>query len=79
MISISTIEVGAAVCYQPSYMPLDKFENGIVKEIPTDSSDCVRVVYHCGEDWENYKNYTGALTNIRDLELGWKYNNTNNE
>ena len=34
--------------------------------------NCVRVVYNCAGDWDNFKNYTAALTNLSDLKLGWK-------
>ena len=27
------------------------------------------VVYNCGDDWENYKDYTAAATNPLDLEF----------
>ncbi len=27
------------------------------------------VVYNCGEDWKNYKDYTAAHTNPNDLEF----------
>jgi hypothetical protein len=51
----------------------ERWENGIVKEIPEWSLDSVRVVYNCGGDWKNYKDYTSALTNIRDLKLDWRH------
>lgn len=73
MINITCIKVGCKVYYQPyHYKEEDKYENGIVKEIPEWSVDSVRVVYNCNEDWKNYKNYTSALTNVRDLYLGWR-------
>lgn len=63
---------GDKVHYVPSHATNpDQFENGIVKEGDTHDQDCVRVVYHCNEDWENYKDYTAALTYIRDLRSGW--------
>ena len=53
--------------------------NGIVKEIPSFASDelhshynSVRIVYNCAGNWEDYANYTSALTNLRDLKLGWR-------
>ena len=49
----------------------DQYENGIVKEGDTYDQNAVRVVYHCNGDWENYKDYTGALTYIRELRPGW--------
>lgn len=75
---VTTLKKGDKVYYQPFYYHNDEWENGIVKEIP-DQSDpysyvygTVRVVYNCNDDWDNYENYTGALTNGRDLNLGWK-------
>ena len=74
MIKIATSKMGDKVCYQPAhYKSEDKYENGIVKEIPDHTNTAIRVVYNCGGQWENFKNYTSALTNIRDLRLGWKH------
>lgn len=53
------------------YIKGDKCENGIVKEIPTPFAGHLRVVYFCADDWDNYMNYTSALTNINDLKVGW--------
>jgi len=27
------------------------------------------VVYHCADDWDNYRDYTGAATDPNDLEF----------
>jgi hypothetical protein len=72
MEKLSNIRVGDKVQYGPVRNPkLDrKYENGIVKELVDD--EYVRVVFHCDGDWKNYKNYTSALTPIRDLYFGWK-------
>lgn len=85
MVDIAKLKVGDKVYYQPEHykniLVLDntteetvteKWENGLVKEIPDWSTDSVRVVYNCCGDWNNYKNYTSALTNVSDLYLGWK-------
>lgn len=85
MVNIAKLKVGDKVYYQPEHykniLVLDntteetvteKWENGLVKEIPDWSTDSVRVVYNCCGDWNNYKDYTSALTNISDLYLGWK-------
>lgn len=78
MLKLSDLKVGDKVCYQPEHRDSDRFENGIIKEIPGFASDanhvfynCVRVVYNCAGDWDNYANYTSALTNLRYLKLGW--------
>lgn len=65
------IRVGDKVHYQPDHFSDDEFENGIVKEISSINSH-VRVVYHCGGDWENYHEYTSALTRVSDLKEGWR-------
>ena len=73
--------VGMKVHYQPVYYKEDdSYENGIIKEIPKFAKDknsivgynSVRVVYHCNDDWDQYANYTSALTNLQDLKLGWR-------
>ncbi len=64
-------KVGDRVHYQQEFAG-DHWENGIVKEIPEHTPDAIRVVYNCGDDWENYQNYTSALTNLTDLKRGWK-------
>lgn len=63
--------VGTKVHYVPKYFGDDEYQNGIIKEIPEDNPGYVRVVYHCNDDWINYKDYTSALTNIQDLRPGW--------
>ena len=68
---VSKLKIGDKVHYQPTHYG-ERYENGIVKEIPEHTNDSVRVVYNCGGDWDNFKNYTSALTNKRDLFFGWK-------
>jgi hypothetical protein len=53
-----------------TYHSFNKKENGIVKSISDEKH--VFVVYHCGNDWDNYKNYTAARTHIDDLTKGWE-------
>lgn len=67
------LKVGDKVHYQPSHYNDNEWENGIVKEIPSHTTDSVRVVYNCGGEWDRYMEYTSALTNLRDLKLDWKY------
>jgi len=61
-----------------TYIKHGKQEKGIVKSTPeTDDmslEDTVRVVYYCNNDWDNYRNYTAATTNIIDLKIGWDEN-----
>ena len=70
--TISDLKVGDPVHYQPWHYSNDEFENGIVKEIPTNTKTMINVVYNCNNDWLNYTNYTSALTNLSDLKLGWR-------
>lgn len=81
MIDISKLKIGDKVHYQPEHYTETEWENGMIKEIPDFATDktatigynSIRVVYNCAGNWENFKNYTSALTNLRDLKLGWKH------
>ncbi len=73
MINIANLKVGDKVHYQPEHYDDSRWENGIIKEVPEFSLDSVRVVYNCAGDWKNYNNYTSALTNLRDIKLGWRH------
>ena len=70
--TLSNPEVGDKVHYQPPHYLANEFENGIIKENATHTQNAVRVVYKCNNDWLNYTNYTGALTNLSDLKSGWR-------
>jgi hypothetical protein len=70
MIDQSKLKVGDKVCYQPDYDE-EKWENGMIKEIPDFTTESVRVVYNCGGNWANFKAYTSALTSLKDLKIGW--------
>ena len=67
MIDIAKLKVGDKVCYQPQHYGKDRWENGMIKEIPDFTVVSVRVVYNCAGEWNNFKNYTSALTNLKDL------------
>ena len=71
MINNTELKEGDKVHYQPNYYPKDKWENGIVKSIPELYKKAVFVVYNCAGEWDNYKNYTAARTNVLDLKKGW--------
>ena len=43
-----------------------KAENGIIKSW---NSAYVFVVYRCGNDWGNFRNYTACATKPEDLEF----------
>lgn len=74
----SKLQLGQKVYYQPEhYKEEDKYENGIIKEIPDHTLNSVRVVFNCAGEWKNYQNYTSALTNLDDLNLGWKHSISN--
>jgi hypothetical protein len=59
------MKIGDKVCYIPTG------ENGIVKSIHMISLGMVHVVYYCNNDWDNYFNYTAALTEMAYLKEGW--------
>ena len=70
----SKLLIGQKVYYQPEqHKEEDKYENGIIKEIPDHTFKSVRVVFNCAGEWENYQNYTSCLTSLNDLNLGWKH------
>ena len=74
MLRKEDLKVGDPVHYQPShYLKDDRWENGIVKEVPEFTLSSVRVVYNVAEnDWEHYEQYTSAMTDARDLNKGWR-------
>jgi len=63
---MSEFEVGDKVTYVTPY----KKEIGVVKSLS--GEDHAFVVYSCNDDWENYKDYTGARTRLNDLLPGWR-------
>jgi len=72
-LDIASLRVGDKVHYQPPQYGNTKWENGMIKEIPTHTDESVRVVYNCNGEWYRYRDYTSALTNLSDLRLGWKH------
>ena len=66
------LSVGSKVHYQPEHYDPVKYENGIVKEIPRHTTQSVRVVYNCNNEWDKYQDYTSAMTRLEDLKKGWK-------
>lgn len=58
------LRVGDKVTYLP------KDEIGIIKSINT-KNQTAHVVYNCGGDWKHSQKYTGAMTNLSALKLGW--------
>jgi len=72
MLDIESLHIGDRVHYQPGHYGENEWENGIVKEIRDGRIDGVWVVYNCSGNWDRYRDYTGALTNIRDLWPGWR-------
>ncbi len=76
IIDISKLSIGQKVHYKPDHYGEDEWENGMVKEVPEWITDAVRVVYNCAGNWEQFMDYTSALTNMRDLYLGWKFTAT---
>ena len=73
MINFKEVEIGTKVHYQPNHYKIDnKWENGIVKELRSEQPDVAWVVYKCAQNWIDYKQYTSARTDLRDLKLGWR-------
>lgn len=69
---MALLEEGTKVTYVPfKGCDVKDFEKGIVKSINEMNPDSVFIVFHCNEDWENYKDYTGQSTNKTQLILGW--------
>ena len=66
---MSEIRVGMKVHYVDTFAR--NCENGIVKGI-SQRSEAAFVVYHCDEKWDEFYNYTAALTMLRDLYPGWR-------
>ena len=71
MIDITKLNIGDKVHYKAHENA--KEENGIVKAISYHNDKEVWVVYHCNDDWDNFANYTSALTPIDKLNLGWSH------
>jgi len=66
MVTKEIIKIGSKVTYRSHG---DRKEKGIIKSFADDGEPFV--VYYCGNDWKNYKNYTGAKTPWHLLEKGW--------
>ena len=72
MIDIADLSIGSKVHYQPEHYEKEgKWKNGMVKEIREGIGHVVWVVYHCANNWHKYREYTGVMTNLHDLKLGW--------
>jgi hypothetical protein len=52
-----------------TYLSPGKSEHGIIKSIQ--DKDHAFVVYHCAGEWDRYREYTAARTEIVDLVPGW--------
>jgi len=61
-------DVGARVIYSS----FDKEEEGVIKNF-NNGRKVAWVVFHCNNEWENYRDYTAQCTNYSDLRL--KYEN----
>jgi len=57
------MQPGTKVTYIPT------LEKGIVKD---SSETSIYVVFNCGEEWDNYENYTAASCREEDLIEGWE-------
>jgi hypothetical protein len=69
-IKITHINVGDYVWYIPfNNCSNSDWELGKVKDISMIGEGNVRVVYHCDGEWDNWMNYTSALTNMTQLRI----------
>lgn len=48
-----------------------KNEKGRVFRAPAPGIRVLPVVYNCGGDWDRWKAYTAASSNMKDLKIGW--------
>ena len=62
------IKKGDIVTYSPFS---GNKQYGKVKSI-CDDPGFAFVVFSCNDDWDNYEQYTGQKTNIKNLTKGWK-------
>ena len=65
---INQFESGQMVHYTPRF---GDTENGVVKS-KHPNLDAYFVVYKCDGNWDNYSNYTAALTDTENLKDGWE-------
>lgn len=57
---------GDKVTFNPPGARKGEREKGIVKRVHP-IADAIWVVFNCGEDWDNFANYTAQLVKIQDL------------
>lgn len=69
-IDLKDIKVGDRVYYQSPHSPKNTYEKGIISGVEKSKAH-VFVVFHCNEDWDNYKNYSSQLTDLKSLYHGW--------
>ncbi len=68
---ITENKIGTKVHYVPfEGCEESKIQNGVIKA-HSEMLGSVFVVYNCAGDWENFKDYTGALTKTSQLRDGW--------
>lgn len=71
MIDSKDVQFGDKVTYCGPHIKgmKPKYEHGKIKEVVDE--EYVRVVYHCDNNWDQFENYTGAMTPVRCLMYGW--------
>ena len=67
-IDLQKLKIGDKVTYVPTFGPSSQ---GMVKELPADQPEKVRVVYRCNNDWDNFSDYTAELSDASRLIEGW--------
>lgn len=65
-------KIGDKVTYQVPGIS----QRGIVKGLSGNFA-YIFVVFDCGQDWDNYQNYTGVMTPKAALRHGWPTQQTN--
>ncbi len=73
LFNIADLRIGQRVHYQPEHYDDTRWENGMIKEIRENTLDAVWVVYNCHGKWGQFKDYTSARTNLRDLRFNWRF------
>lgn len=71
LIKLKNMKKGQKVHYIPrKNCDISEYKNGKVKSI-TNNGAGLFVVFHCAGEWDNYQDYTAALTPRECLKEGW--------
>ena len=67
MVNTEGLLPGSTVMYRKASTAAP--QRGVVKEV-IDNQHAF-VVYHCNNEWEQFRKYTGQHTNVKYLSEGW--------